>query len=107
VLYLDRFGTGQLRYGERPLPGPPRHQPHLLICDLDLYPDRANSREHLAGHVVAWRGLGEHVSVGERRYFLDLSEVGRHIREHVAWASEGGSLTGGVAPENIPSSSEG
>jgi DNA-binding SARP family transcriptional activator len=48
VLRLNLFGTGQLRYSGRALPGFPRHQPHLLICYLALYPHRAHSREHLA-----------------------------------------------------------
>lgn len=56
----------------------------------------------LAGHVTTWRGFIEHVGEGERRYFVDLSEVGRYICEHVAWASEGGSLTEDVTSKNLP-----
>lgn len=52
-----------------------------------------------AGQITAWRGFIEHVGEGERRYFVDLREVSRYIREHVAWASQGGSRTD-VLPEN-------
>lgn len=64
MLSLNLFGTGQLCYGERTLPGFPRHQPHLLICYLALYPDRTHSREHLAA--VFW---GDH-STGDSRKYL-------------------------------------
>jgi hypothetical protein len=48
------------------------------------------------GQVTAWRGFIEHVGAGERRYFVDLCEVGRYICEHAPWASEGGALAGDV-----------
>jgi hypothetical protein len=61
----------------------------------------------LAGRVTAWRGFIEHVGEGERRYFADLREINRYIREHVAWASEGGSLAEDVTPGRHSPSSEG
>jgi len=64
VLSLNLFGTGQLCYGDRILPGFPRYQPHLLICYLALYHDRVHSREHLAA--VFW---GDH-STGDSRKHL-------------------------------------
>jgi hypothetical protein len=61
----------------------------------------------LPGNATAWRGSIEHVGEGKRRYFVDLAEIGRYIREHVAWASQGGSLTAATAPENRPPCGEG
>ena len=63
VLYLNLFGTGQLSYGERTLPGFPRHRPHLLMCYLALYHDQAHSREHLAA--VFW---GDRSTPDSRKY---------------------------------------
>jgi DNA-binding SARP family transcriptional activator len=63
VLSLNLFGTGQLCCGGRTLPGFPRHQPHLLICYLALYPDQVHSREHLAA--VFW---GDHSTSDSRKY---------------------------------------
>lgn len=63
VLNLNLFGTGQLHYGDRALPGFPRQQPHLLICYLALYSDQTHSREHLAA--VFW---GESTTSDSRKY---------------------------------------
>lgn len=63
MLNLSLFGTGQLCHGDRALPGFPRQQPHLLICYLALYPDRAHSREHLAA--VFW---GDSTTSDSRKY---------------------------------------
>jgi len=60
-----------------------------------------------AGTATTWRGSIQHVGQGERRYFVDLGEIGRYIHQHVAWASEGGSLTEAAAPESLPPSGEG
>jgi hypothetical protein len=56
----------------------------------------------LAGDVAAWRGSIEHVGRGERRYFVDLGEIGGYIREHVAWLSDGDSNGESAAPDDLP-----
>lgn len=63
--------------------------------------------EDLAGSATTWRGFIEHVGQGERRYFVNLAEIGRYIHEHVAWAREGGSLTEAAAAESLSPSGEG
>jgi hypothetical protein len=58
--------------------------------------------QDLAGNVTAWHGSIEHVGRGERRYFVDLGEIGRYIEEHVGWLGEGDSYTEPATPGDLP-----
>jgi DNA-binding SARP family transcriptional activator len=48
MLQIRLFGTGKASYANRPLPGFPNQQPHLLLCYLLLNRCQLHPREHLA-----------------------------------------------------------